>query len=357
MTSLWEVAPVISWQPGHFRFDGSGEFRNFGATGRDLAGAASASWFQTLTGPLMLEVNSTAEGHDGAGFPGAWTWDGGARMHFRAGPGGGWLGLRGGQDRFGALDRWEAGLWRSLGRVSVQLQGRRTTGGEITSSSIGAPAADTIPRVDSVSQTRLRTTTELGGWLSWDGGRLQLRGGMGWRIGQSEPANVGGLADAAPTVASTHYNWWMAEATWWLSERVGFTGAFGNQPPNLSLLRAGGSFMRLSIRVALDHHAPPPASVSRTAAPGVEVRRSGGLVEFSLDAPMATKVELMGDFTDWQPVEMARQNSTRWRVRLAAEPGVHYLNVRYDGGIWQPPPRANVIHDEFGKETGVLLID
>jgi 1,4-alpha-glucan branching enzyme len=72
---------------------------------------------------------------------------------------------------------------------------------------------------------------------------------------------------------------------------------------------------------------------------------------------MATKVELMGDFTDWQPVEMARQNSTRWRVRLAAEPGVHYLNVRYDGGIWQPPPRANVIHDEFGKETGVLLID
>jgi hypothetical protein len=72
---------------------------------------------------------------------------------------------------------------------------------------------------------------------------------------------------------------------------------------------------------------------------------------------MATKVELMGDFTEWQPVEMARQSATRWRVRLAAEPGVHYLNVRYDGGGWQSPPGVSVIQDEFGKESGVLVID
>lgn len=356
MSSLWAVAPAIRWQPAHFRLEGSGEYRDFGAAGRSVTGAASASWFMTVARPVMLEVNGAAEGREGAGRPGAGTWDGGARLHLLGPAMGGWLGLRGGQDRLGPLNRWEAALWRNMGRISLQLQGRRTAGGEPGGAVLPGPT-DTLPRVDSTSQTRVRITTDLGGWLSWDGGRLQLRGGLGWRLGRPEPGNSGDLATRIPAAPSTSYNWWMAEGTWWLSERVGFTGAVGTQPPNPSLEVASGSFMRLSIRVALNHHDSRPLPESRPSTAGLEARRTGRLVEFSLDASLATKVELMGDFTDWQPVEMSPQAAGRWRIRLPVEPGVHYLNVRYDGGNWQPPPQAHVVRDEFGKESGVLLID
>jgi hypothetical protein len=242
-----------------------------------------------------------------------------------------------------------------MGRVSLQVQGRRTAGGVL---SAGPPAgtADTLARNDTTGQTSVRIITDLGAWLSWDAGRLQLRGGIGWRSGQREPA-TGSLADQAPSAASRRYNWWSAEGTYWLNEQVGLTGTVGVQPPNPSLFVAGERFMRLSVRIALNRHGARPMSNPDAAASDFRFRRSGQLVEFAVRAPLANRVELMGDCTDWQPVDLIRQSDGEWRVRIAAAPGIHYLNLRFDGGGWQPPASTRVIQDEFGKETGVVLID
>ncbi|HTO73762.1 MAG TPA: glycogen-binding domain-containing protein, partial [Gemmatimonadales bacterium] len=180
---------------------------------------------------------------------------------------------------------------------------------------------------------------------------------LGWRVGQAEPARSGSLADIPLSVASSRYNWWSAEGTYWVSDRVGLTGTVGNQPPNPSLYVSGGQFMRLSVRVALDRRGERPAVETATTAAGLRLRRSGGAVEFALAAPIASRVELMGDFTDWQPVELTRGADGLWRSRLPVAPGVHYLNVRYDGLAWQPPPGTRVVRDDFGKESGAILVE
>jgi len=355
MTSLWAVAPEFRWQPAQFRLDGSGEYRDFGTAGRTYAGATSVSWFAALGRPLLVELNGAAEGRRDPGGPGATSWDAGARLHLRSATTGGWVGLRAGQDRLGALNRWEAGLWRTMGRLSLQLQGKRTVGGLLTGASL-SPTEDTLARPDSSGQTRLRVTTDFGAWLSWDGGRVQLRGGLGWRVGQMEPAN-GSLADGTGTASGGRYNWWSAEGTYWLSDRVGFTGTVGTQPPNPSLYVAAQRFMRLSIRVALNQHHTRSEPTLETERTDFQFRRSGGLVEFSVRAPLAARVELMADCTDWQPVELIREGDGNWRVRIPAAPGIHYVNLRFDGGSWQAPASTRVIRDEFGKETGVVLVD
>lgn len=355
MTSLWAVAPELRWQPAHFRFEGSGEYRDFGTAGRSYSGAATASWFASLGRPLLLELNGAGEGRQDPGRPGATTWDAGARVHLQSASTGGWLGLRAGQDRLGSLNRWEAGLWRTMGRVSLQVQGRRTAGGVLSGSSF-APTADSLARFDTTTQTRVRITTDLGAWLSWNGGRLQLRGGMGWRIGQAEPV-TGSLADQSPAGVGGRYNWWSAEGTYWLSDQVGLTGAVGNQPPNPSLFVAGQHYMRLSIRVALNQRHTRNDLEPMPVQTEFSFRRRGELVEFSVRAPLATRVELMADCTDWQPVDLVRQSDGAWRARIAVTPGIHYFNLRFDGGNWQPPATTRIIRDEFGKETGVVLIE
>jgi hypothetical protein len=69
------------------------------------------------------------------------------------------------------------------------------------------------------------------------------------------------------------------------------------------------------------------------------------------------RVEVMGDFTDWRPVDMQLMGPGRWQLRLPILPGLHHLNVRYDGGPWQPPPGTGVVADEFDQLTGVLVVE
>ncbi|MEO8032510.1 MAG: glycogen-binding domain-containing protein [Gemmatimonadota bacterium] len=353
MTSLWAAAPTLRLETRNLRLEGSGEYRDLGPAGRDLSGFASASYFVRLPGPLLLEAGGGGAVRGAAGLATASSWDVGGRLHLRAAVAGGWLGLRGGRDRFGGLRSWEAGLWRDMGAVSFQIQGRQTTSGDITGPPIAA--RDSLSRPDSGSQSRVRLTTELGGWLTWNQGPLQLRGGAGWRLSNLEPVRSGALADGTASLVRSSTSWWIAEGTYWLTERLGLTGAVGRQSPNPSLLVTATNFMRLSVRVGLDRH-PSERKIPPHPDAGLTLRRMGERVQLEFEAPLARGVEVMGDLTDWQPVAMKHEGGNRWRIQLAATPGIHYLNVRYDGGAWQTPPSLRVVQDEFGKETGLLLV-
>lgn len=81
------------------------------------------------------------------------------------------------------------------------------------------------------------------------------------------------------------------------------------------------------------------------------------MVELALIAGASRRVELRGDFTDWRPVEMEDHGGGRWRLRRLISSGVHSLSVRYDDGPWVPPPATRVVADEFGEETGVLVVE
>ncbi len=75
-----------------------------------------------------------------------------------------------------------------------------------------------------------------------------------------------------------------------------------------------------------------------------------------VQAPTAARVEIMGDFTHWEPVALDRDANGRWSVRFAVAPGIHRMNVRVDGGPWGVPPGVPVLHDEFSGAVGMLVI-
>jgi 1,4-alpha-glucan branching enzyme len=73
-------------------------------------------------------------------------------------------------------------------------------------------------------------------------------------------------------------------------------------------------------------------------------------------APGAGRVELVGDFTDWDPLALQRTRGDTWEITLPLASGTHRLNVRVDGGEWGVPPGISAAPDEFGGVVGLLLI-
>ena len=359
----WSLAPRFLLEGRTTRIELTGEYRELQGTAQAAAGRLVTSWFRPIAGLVLLEVTGTAQAQHGFGRTDAGAWWGGPRLHLRVRDRGVWLGLQGGRDYLGPVRRWEAAAWKNIGRLSLQLQGWQTATNLAQSTS--PDTAPTFPDTlgGDQSSRRIRTTTDLGLWVRWGGRRAEVTLASGMRFGLREPAlslepglgNDAGNRAGRGTVSST---WWMAEGTWWLGERIGLVGTVGRQPTDPSLAATGEGFLRVGFRAALERRrrAAEPVTPSRPAA-GLRARRvQGEWVEFTLAAPEAHRVEIMGDFTDWSPVSMEQRRKVWW-VRLAATPGLHRLNVRYDGGPWQAPPVTRVLRDEFGQESGELLVE
>ena len=86
------------------------------------------------------------------------------------------------------------------------------------------------------------------------------------------------------------------------------------------------------------------------------VERLEGLLVLTVHAPGAGLVELMGDFTGWQPIIMTTDDGTRFAFAIRLPSGVHRYNVRLNGGAWTVPSGADVADDEFGGRVGVLVV-
>lgn len=69
----------------------------------------------------------------------------------------------------------------------------------------------------------------------------------------------------------------------------------------------------------------------------------------------ARTVEVMGDFSGWEPVSLARDGDV-FRATLPMAPGSRRLVVRVDGGEWRPPANTPAVDDDFGGRVGLLLV-
>jgi hypothetical protein len=325
------------------------------------AGRVTASWFHSV-GMAQIELTGTSQAQYGRGFDDAGAVWGGGRLHLHGANRGLWFGLEGGREPLGPVRRWEGAAWKNFGNLSLQLQGSQSSTSLMRSSADStAGFPDTL---SPANDRRTVTTTDVGLWARWLGSRAELALATGMRFGMRQPGRVPGTPGnpmADPTgerSVQTSSNWWMAEATWWLRDRIGLVGSVGQQPIDPAAASSGESFLRVGFRAALAsrRRAEPPPISQPARAKGFEVvRLSDELVDFTLDAKHARVVELMGDFTDWSPVLMVRAG-TLWHLRHAVSAGVHRINVRYDGGPWQAPPASRVVKDEFGQESGEVMI-
>jgi hypothetical protein len=95
-----------------------------------------------------------------------------------------------------------------------------------------------------------------------------------------------------------------------------------------------------------------PISDAKHAAPQPSV-----FVQFRLDAPGASHVQLAGSFTNWEhQLELHEVSPGIWQTTLLLQPGVHDYSFVVDGDRWVPDPYAPTIDDGFGGANSRLSL-
>ena len=82
-------------------------------------------------------------------------------------------------------------------------------------------------------------------------------------------------------------------------------------------------------------------------------------VRFTLDAPHAAHVALVGDFDGWNkagvPMSRARDGRT-WTVDVRLPPGRHAFAFSVDGGLRVDPRAPRAGDDDFGTPSSVVVV-
>ena len=74
-----------------------------------------------------------------------------------------------------------------------------------------------------------------------------------------------------------------------------------------------------------------------------------------IHVPDARTVEIMGDFTNWEPRSMTR-NGAAFESTMLVTSGTHRMMLRIDGGEWRAPANAPTVDDDFGGRVGLLVV-
>lgn len=180
---------------------------------------------------------------------------------------------------------------------------------------------------------------------TWRSGRLELGALGGYRLASAENLNAPFGALAA------HLN---------LRSGVDAGVTWGRSLPDLLRASPGARYAMLSFRVSSS--TAPPRIVPRVENIGAaalaiqSVTQRGDTTMVVVRARGADRVELSGDFSDWEPRDFQRISGDRWRATVVLPPGVYRFNVRMNGGDWSVPAGAGRVNDDFGGEVGVLVV-
>jgi hypothetical protein len=110
------------------------------------------------------------------------------------------------------------------------------------------------------------------------------------------------------------------------------------------------------VSVGVRFSARAPADVPASAArPVVLVADGADGRELRVRAPGARTVEVMGDFTGWEPVALVPSGDL-FVGPAAPTAGTHRLVVRIDGGPWRPAANTPAVADDFGGRVGLLVV-
>lgn len=76
---------------------------------------------------------------------------------------------------------------------------------------------------------------------------------------------------------------------------------------------------------------------------------------FSIRAPGAVRVQVVGDFTHWQqsPINLRQEAGGLWQVGVALSPGTYHYRFLVDGQ-WQDDPECTLrVANPFGSHNMV----
>lgn len=84
----------------------------------------------------------------------------------------------------------------------------------------------------------------------------------------------------------------------------------------------------------------------------------GRRVTFSLKAPAAAEVTLVGDFNRWEEgaTPLKRDDNGKWRVTLTLVPGKYEFKFKVDGRWREASKREPTVCNAFGTVNNVLIV-
>ena len=161
-----------------------------------------------------------------------------------------------------------------------------------------------------------------------------------------------------------------ASGTLWMRGELAMIVSGGRYPSDPARGSIAGRYVSLSMRFGsrgsaaergfpkeISPRRPIPSSFAMPMITDLELRTAkNGWRTFRLHVAGARNIELMGDFTEWQPVALGRAGEDIWEVTLPISVGLHRFNVRADGGQWTVPLGYAVQSDDFGGTAGILVI-
>jgi AMP-activated protein kinase-like protein len=193
---------------------------------------------------------------------------------------------------------------------------------------------------------------------SWARGRATFGLSSGIRVGQALRGTTA---------------WTALNVTFPIKGRYLTTASIGSYPADLMQTLPGGRFFSITVRlpsreVARSREGTRPSIL--LGAGGDPSRDAAGNLVFFYDTPKTTtdlrvvrlrapgalRVEIMGDFTGWEPVTMVRERTGEWVTTVHFPAGAHRVNVRIDGGAWQVPANLARVTDEFNGVVGVFIV-
>ncbi len=82
------------------------------------------------------------------------------------------------------------------------------------------------------------------------------------------------------------------------------------------------------------------------------------LQTFSITAPGASSVMLVGDFTHWQdkPINMVKRQGGLWTASVNLPPGTHHYRFLVDGQWRDDPENTLRVPNPYGSENAVRAV-
>ena len=349
------LQPSIRWDHPSTSLSAEASWLSGPQSPMDGDASIGGRYFSPVYQHLRLELGAAAErtaGPDVIASSNALVGD--ATLSLSLGAGGLWI-TRG--ERLSAVRllpsqvrTYGAGSWRRLGSAVITASVTASgwgSGGSAFGGGAGDPSrpgsdtlgigGDSTARTSSVA----RQYADLESSIYWSHGALALDGLLGTRVS----ATYGQRA-----------TWGRAQASWALNEQFALVAAGGTRAPEPAMGRVGGNFFSFGVRLASAPWIAHALHGARASASAFGVRADGATRIVYVRAPAARTVELMADFTNWQPLRMRHAANDAWELAMPITPGSHRVNVRVDGGEWSAPPGAGTVHDEFNGVVGLLVV-
>lgn len=161
-------------------------------------------------------------------------------------------------------------------------------------------------------------------------------------------------AGTAETEASFDALTW--SGTLQIADRVALVGSAGRQlaDPLRGLPQA--DVVTASLRISLGPKPLPVLERSLIARASIEPQPlGGGILEVRVFASEALEIIIAGDFSDWRPIRMEREDGV-WIARVRLTTGKYRVAVQVNGGEWRAPRNLARVRDDFGGEAGLVVI-